>query len=61
MISIRQEGPGDREAVRFVNQLAFAGQEEAEIVDALHETPGLDFVSYACQNILSFVFSPFSK
>jgi putative acetyltransferase len=35
MISVRSEFPGDREAVRRVNELAFDGTTEADIVDAL--------------------------
>jgi putative acetyltransferase len=46
MISVRKEEPGDREAVMLVNELAFGGQDEVEIVDALRET---------CCDILSLV------
>ena len=34
-MQIRGEGPGDAAAVRRVNQAAFAGPDEADIVDAL--------------------------
>ncbi|HEY44768.1 MAG TPA: N-acetyltransferase [Anaerolineae bacterium] len=38
MITIRREAPSDREAVRLIHELAFGRQDEAEIVDALHES-----------------------
>jgi putative acetyltransferase len=46
MISVREEEPGDHEAVKFINELAFGQPDEAEIVDALRET---------CDDILSLV------
>jgi putative acetyltransferase len=36
--TIRPEQPADRHAIRRVNELAFAGAEEADIVDALRGT-----------------------
>jgi putative acetyltransferase len=33
---IRPEQPGDRDAVRVLNERAFGGREEADIVEALH-------------------------
>jgi putative acetyltransferase len=33
---VRSEGPRDRDAVRALNERAFGGHEEAEIVEALH-------------------------
>ena len=61
MISIRQEEPRDREAVRLVNQLAFDRQEEAEIVDALHETDAvvLSLVALHADSVVGHImFSP---
>jgi putative acetyltransferase len=36
--TIRPEEPADRQAIRRVNELAFGGSEEADIVDALRGT-----------------------
>jgi putative acetyltransferase len=61
MISIRQEEPGDREAVRLVNELAFGGQDEAEIVDALRETGDviLSLVALHADSVVGHImFSP---
>jgi putative acetyltransferase len=38
-VTIRPEEPGDADAVRTVNERAFAGPDEARIVDALRGTP----------------------
>ena len=35
-VMIRPEQPGDRDAVRALNERAFGGREEADIVEALH-------------------------
>ncbi len=39
MISVREEAPEDREAVRRVEEAAFGRAEEADIVDALRSDP----------------------
>jgi len=38
MATIRIEKPGDEEQIRIVNQRAFGQNEEADIVDKLHQT-----------------------
>jgi predicted N-acetyltransferase YhbS len=40
MVAIRAEEPGDRIAVRFVNELAFVRPDEADVVDLLRS--GMD-------------------
>jgi putative acetyltransferase len=39
-VQVRPERPGDANAVRDINQLAFGGPLEARIVEALRGTPG---------------------
>ena len=46
MISIREETPEDVSAIRTINQQAFGGSEEAEVVDRLRES---------CDGLLSLV------
>ncbi len=41
MITVRREKPEDAPAVREVNRLAFGRDEEAELVDAVRDTPGV--------------------
>lgn len=43
-VIVRQEADQDREAIRKVNRLAFGGEDEANLVDALRDR-GLDEVS----------------
>jgi putative acetyltransferase len=49
VIIVRPELPGDRDAIRRVNELAFEGPAEADIVDALRDSnawlPGLSLVA----------------
>lgn len=49
MIIVRSELPGDRDAIRRVNELAFEGPAEADIVDALRDSeawlPNLSLVA----------------
>jgi putative acetyltransferase len=56
VISVRSELPSDRDAVRRVNELAFEGSTEADIVDALRGTeawlPNLSLVAEADAVIL---------
>lgn len=46
MVQIRRERPGDEEAVRRINRLAFGQDEEANVVDRLRQT---------CDEYLAFV------
>jgi putative acetyltransferase len=46
MVQIRRERPGDEEAVRRINRLAFGCEEEANVVDRLRRT---------CDEYLAFV------
>jgi len=46
MVQIRKERPGDEEAVRRINRLAFGQDEEANVVDRLRRT---------CDEYLAFV------
>jgi putative acetyltransferase len=39
VIEVREEAPGDRDAVRRVEEAAFGRADEADIVDALREDP----------------------
>jgi putative acetyltransferase len=49
VIIVRSEQPGDRDAIRRVNELAFEGPAEADIVDALRDSeawlPNLSLVA----------------
>jgi len=45
-IEIREERDGDREVIRRINEVAFGGMEEADIVDKLRQS---------CSNLLSLV------
>jgi putative acetyltransferase len=57
--TIRPEQPGDRAAIRAVNELAFGGTEEADIVDGLRGTaawlPDLSLVAEDGSKIVGHV------
>lgn len=40
MLTIRPETPADRDAIREVNRLAFGRDNEADLVDAIRDSPG---------------------
>lgn len=61
MVGIRAEGPADRTAVRFVNELAFFRADEADLVDVLRSgcPEGLSFVAVEGENIVGHIlFTP---
>jgi putative acetyltransferase len=61
MISIRRETPNDIPAIRQVNELAFEGKAEAELVDALRESgePLISMVAEADGQVVGHIlFSP---
>jgi len=45
MVEIRPERPAERTAVRRVNEAAFAGADEADLVDRLRESAGADYLA----------------
>ena len=61
MITIRPEQPQDRDAIRTLNERAFEGTEEADLVDALRRNDGVLLSLVAVQDdqvIGHILFSP---
>jgi putative acetyltransferase len=57
MITFRQEEPGDRLAIRHVNERGFGGREEADLVDALRQANAivLSMVALDDKDIVSHI------
>lgn len=61
MVAIRAEGPADRTAVRFLNELAFFRGDEADLVDLLRARcrEGVSFVAIDDETIVGHIlFTP---
>jgi putative acetyltransferase len=50
LLTVREERPGDIEAIRAVNQLAFGQQDEGRLVDALRSNNGVLLSLVAARN-----------
>ena len=50
MAEVRKERPGDEEAIRHVNEQAFAGPKEADLVDALRKRNAVALSMVALEN-----------
>ena len=57
MLTIRQEAPQDREAIRLTNHLAFAGEDEAALVGRLRDSgaAALSLVAVVDGNVVGHI------